>query len=312
MSKPRPTLNVANNNTTANSVTGSRQHSEFDFGSRQETMLRPGEVWTPGVRPTPLVDWAQGDSMLWETKDGGGSTAHNTPLAGYGRGDLWSAAERDDEEEARQQAATTAMFAVEAARAATPSPESSMGYQVSAGPTYTSQQQLYPSDNGRNSAGPFGVTPNANTPVVLSRQTSESLLARMRSSMDTEYLMNKYRSQSEILSDQLFFLAQMFPPPPPPTVPMETRRARAELWYSISRKWDLTQRLPPPPRSPLPGMEEEHRLRLQDLTRVPYRGDRWLAQSERWFRYVQDEVFQYPADNTALPLEPEVVLGLIA
>lgn len=310
MQKPRPTLNVAHPFGHHSATT--RQHSDFDIANRQESVLRPGEVWTPGVRPTPLADWAQGDSTLWETKEG--STANNTPLAGYGRGDLWTAGDHrdetdDDDEEARRQAVTTAMFAVEAARAATPSPESSMGpYHVSG--TYTSQQHVF----GSSAAVGFGSnrqTPSSTTPNALSRQTSETLLARMRS-MDSEYLMNKYRSQSEILSDQLFFLAQMFPPPPPPSVPMETRRSRAELWYSIARKWDLTQRLPPPPRSPLPGMEEEHRLRLQELTRVPYRGDRWLAQSERWFHYVQDDVFRYPADNTPLPLDADVVLSLIA
>lgn len=131
------------------------------------------------------------------------------------------------------------------------------------------------------------------------------------SRQNTTELLSKFRSQSEILSDELYFQAKMFPPPPPPNPPAETRRLRAELWYLIARKWDITQQMPPPPRSPLPGMEEEHKLRLQELTRVPYRGDRWLVQSDRWFQWLQEN-FDYPVENQPVVLSPTFVESLIA
>lgn len=136
-------------------------------------------------------------------------------------------------------------------------------------------------------------------------------LGSRQSSADAASLLHRFRSQSEILSDELYFQAKTFPPPPPPNPPGETRRIRAELWYLVARKWDITQQMAPPPRSPLPGMEEEHRLRLQELTRVPYRGDRWLAQSDRWFHWVQQH-FEYPATNGCVPATPDLVLGLVA
>eukprot|EP00455_Lapot_gusevi_P005768 TRINITY_DN12467_c0_g1_i2.p1 TRINITY_DN12467_c0_g1~~TRINITY_DN12467_c0_g1_i2.p1 ORF type:complete len:206 (-),score=13.07 TRINITY_DN12467_c0_g1_i2:233-850(-) len=149
---------------------------------------------------------------------------------------------------------------------------------------------------------------------LLSREVSAQEIGSLgsrQSSTDSSALLMKFRSQSEILSDELYFQAKSFPPPPPSNSPIETRRVRAELWYLIARKWDITQQMPPPPRSPLPGMEEEHRLRLQELTRVPYRGDRWLAQSDHWFDWVQKH-FEYPAENIATVLPSSFVLQMVA
>lgn len=115
------------------------------------------------------------------------------------------------------------------------------------------------------------------------------------------------KTESEILSDLLHFHANYFPPPPPPRVPPQARRSRAELWYHYANKWDLTHRLPPPPRTPLPEMELEFRMRLQELTRVPYHGDGWLQMSERWFDVMQS-LFDYPDENLGEEVDVDVIL----
>ncbi|ORC83433.1 pterin-4-alpha-carbinolamine dehydratase, partial [Trypanosoma theileri] len=95
--------------------------------------------------------------------------------------------------------------------------------------------------------------------------------------------LRKPKTQSEFLSDLLYFHANFFPPPPPPRLPFGHRRGRAELWYHYASKWDITHRLPPPPRTPLPEMALEQQQQLQRFTRTPYHGDRWLKISERWY-----------------------------
>ncbi|KPA74414.1 hypothetical protein ABB37_09115 [Leptomonas pyrrhocoris] len=120
-------------------------------------------------------------------------------------------------------------------------------------------------------------------------------------------VVSRPKSESEYLSDLLHFHANFFPPPPPPRVPKEERRNRAELWYHYASKWDITHRLPPPPRTPLPEMEMEYRMRLQRMTRVPYHGDGWLKMSERWFDVTQT-LFDFPAENMGVEVDFSVVL----
>lgn len=117
----------------------------------------------------------------------------------------------------------------------------------------------------------------------------------------------RHKSESEYLSDLLHFHANFFPPPPPPRVPKEERRNRAELWYHYASKWDITHRLPPPPRTPLPEMELEYRMRLQRMTRVPYHGDGWLQMGERWFDVTQ-MLFDFPDENVGEEVDFNVVL----
>ncbi|KAF5216498.1 hypothetical protein ECC02_010723 [Trypanosoma cruzi] len=120
----------------------------------------------------------------------------------------------------------------------------------------------------------------------------------------------KRKSQSESLSDLLYFHANFFPPPPPPRVPKQTRRSRAELWYHFASKWDITHRLPPPPRTPLPEMELEQRENLLRLSRTPYHGDTWLKVCERWFEVTKQQ-FDYPPANTAVPIPRIFVLSQV-
>jgi hypothetical protein len=87
---------------------------------------------------------------------------------------------------------------------------------------------------------------------------------------------------------------------------MESRRARADLWYLVASKWDITMTLPPPPRNPLAGMEEEFRLKLQELSRVPYRGDRWLARCEFWHNFVQN-AFPYSEKSDVCRVPVQVI-----
>lgn len=117
----------------------------------------------------------------------------------------------------------------------------------------------------------------------------------------------RHKSESEYLSDLLHFHANFFPPPPPPRVPKDERRNRAELWFHYASKWDITHRLPPPPRTPLPEMELEYRLRLISMTRVPYHGDGWLQMSERWFDVTQ-ALFDFPDENVGDEIDFNVVL----
>ncbi|KPI88062.1 hypothetical protein ABL78_2838 [Leptomonas seymouri] len=117
----------------------------------------------------------------------------------------------------------------------------------------------------------------------------------------------RHKSESEYLSDLLHFHANFFPPPPPPRVPKEERRNRAELWYHYASKWDITHRLPPPPRTPLPEMEMEYRMRLQRMTRVPYHGDGWLQMAEQWFCVMQ-ALFDFPEENMGVEVDFNVVL----
>lgn len=118
---------------------------------------------------------------------------------------------------------------------------------------------------------------------------------------------SRHKTESEILSDLLHFHANFFPPPPPPRVPSAHKRSRAALWYHYASKWDITHRLPPPPRTPLPEMELEYVMRLQEMTRVPYHGDGWMHMSERWFAVTQS-LFDFPVENAGLEMDANVVM----
>ena len=312
-------------------------------------MLQPGEVRTPAARPTPLIgDWTRGDSTVWDSRDETSSQGTGyTPLNGFGqREDLWqiSSSEQlaqqhlrsgDDDDTDVDAVRHTISQALAASQEATSHHSSHRGgFSTMTHPStsYTAQSQSYTSagHDDASSAAPYATfavssgnkftVQHATDPRstrgdhLLSREVSAQEIGSLgsrQSSTDSSALLAKFRSQSEILSDELYFQAKTFPPPPPSNSPIETRRVRAELWYLISRKWDITQQMPPPPRSPLPGMEEEHRLRLQELTRVPYRGDRWLAQSDHWFDWVQKH-FDYPLENVATVLPPSFVMQMIA
>ena len=269
---------------------------EDPLSGRQDSLL-PGQIRTPlAAAPSPLVDWGRGDSSIWGNGSttttgaaaGGGPPHHqhgglseprgeseNTPLGGYGgRTDIWS--------------------------------------------TPTTQQELGGGDDGGFPSRQHSTFEVAASDGGFSRNHSTQFEATNNGGADaggegTDQYFRGTRTVSELLSDRLHRDANTFPPPPPAIVPIESRRARAELWYYYGSKWDITHRLPPPPRNPLAGMEEEHRLKLQELTRVPYRGDRWLKQCQNWFTFVQDSVFQYPLENLPIqPMDTGVVLSMVA
>ncbi|GET91243.1 hypothetical protein, conserved [Leishmania tarentolae] len=164
-----------------------------------------------------------------------------------------------------------------------------------------------------NSPQEHGLAPSSNygSGFMVSAGTGTTApsrsLARAPYSAHGSGVTGRHKSDSKYLSDLLHFHANFFPPPPPPRVPKEERRNRAELWYHYASKWDITHRLPPPPRTPLPEMELEYRMRLQEMTRVPYHGDGWLQMSERWFDVMQD-LFDFPEDNVGDEVDFNVVL----
>ncbi|CBZ29294.1 conserved hypothetical protein [Leishmania mexicana MHOM/GT/2001/U1103] len=159
-------------------------------------------------------------------------------------------------------------------------------------------QALAPSSNY---GGGFMVSAGTGTTAV------PRVSARAPYSAHGNGVSGRHKSESKYLSDLLHFHANFFPPPPPPRVPEDERRNRAEVWYHYASKWDITHRLPPPPRTPLPEMELEYRMHLQKMTRVPYHGDGWLQMSERWFDVMQ-ALFDFPEDNLGDEVDFNVVL----
>jgi len=338
-------------------------------GGRQQSLLMPGEVRSPGLRPTPLIgDWVRGDTDYWDSgkEESSKQQPSCTPLNSYGREVLWTLPSveapaphthphvsdsssamplqttssscstlvaphatphhhhhgHSELEDDMAQIQTTISQAVAALEYSSSSPVTSCyddhSHMYPPQPSVTSStasatapphlsyhQQLSPSTLLSSSNGGIGMQAGGGFGVGVGG------LGSRQSSTDGHALLLKYRSQSEILSDELYHQGKTFPPPPPPNPPGETRRTRAELWYLVARKWDITQQMAPPPRSPLPGMEEERIRDLPELTRVPYRGDRWLAQSDRWFLWVQQH-FEYPVTNTLVSLSSEQVFSLIA
>ncbi|CBH10816.1 hypothetical protein, conserved [Trypanosoma brucei gambiense DAL972] len=165
------------------------------------------------------------------------------------------------------------------------------------------------------------------------------------------------KAYSEYLSDLLYFHADFFPPPPPPrglsfpsyshfftklslppayslprtlSLVASNCRRRAALWYHYANKWNITRRLPPPPRTPLPEMmeEEEESRRLRQLQhpqwshkgngtlghhnqqsppRTPYDISEWMKMCERWFDVAQRQ-FEYPPENVPTRVPPSLIL----
>ena len=222
--------------------------------------------------------------------------SQSTPLTGYGRGDnLWgvspTAAQTQNfptpgEHAANRKGASREEYGGVAANGRQ---RSNVGFAVQEHEGYNRPS---PSDPvvGNSSMG--------------GRQGSESLgMLRQQSSVG----MQQFRTQSQILSDELYHQSQWFPPPPPPRVPKDSRRSRSELWYYYASKWDITHTQPPPPRCPLGLMEEEYSLGLAPLTKVPYRGEYWLDRCAYWFRHLQAN-FQPPDNHAPHFVEPTFVI----
>lgn len=284
--------------------------------SRQDSLL-PGQIRHPTMQPpTPFLDWARGDSQLWDSQphvepaagsggsgsglDGGMPTAANGSGTAY---DIWgngsngtlggvshpfrqasslfgeidsdgNAAGRDD-----------AVLLPQALAEAVGSFASSPG-----------------GGGGSGGEGSFCLRGGAATRL---QDGSGDALVAQQQHLRLLHAQQR-RDESAQLSAELHRQAEAFPPPPPLVAPMDTRRARADLWFFHAAKWDITMRLPPPPRNPLGGMEEEHRLKLQELTKVPYRGDRWLARCEFWHNFVQT-TFEYPTGSDVSPVAVQTI-----
>nr|CCC92557.1 unnamed protein product [Trypanosoma congolense IL3000] len=131
------------------------------------------------------------------------------------------------------------------------------------------------------------------------------------------------KAYSEYLSDLLYFHADFFPPPPPPRglaflsdasqasaphLNSSEHTRRAALWYHYARKWNITHRLPPPPRTPLPELQEQTDTAL---LRAPYDVSGWMKMCERWFHAAQQQ-FDYPVENVSLCLSPGFILQHVA
>jgi hypothetical protein len=267
--------------------------------SRQQSELQPGEIRRPGVQPpTPLMDWGRGDSILWDSHFDGGApppevvpsskTIHSptgrepehisTPLTGYGRGDnLWGVGGSPTED-------TKQFPAADPARS-------------------QQQQQQYGGGGQHPHFAAFPDQQGGGNQYMGSRQDSGGM-----GRQDSSFAMQQFRTQSQVLSDELYFQSQWFPPPPPPRVPKESRRSRSELWYYYASKWDITHTQPPPPRCPLAQLEEEFALGLEAQTKVPYRGEYWLDRCNHWFRQLQSN-FRPPEPHAPSFVEPTFVMS---
>lgn len=290
--------------------------------SRQDSLL-PGQIRHPTMQPpTPFLDWARGDSQLWD------SLPHGAPTAGSGSGSGM---------EGGLPAATTGSGGGGAAAAP--------GYDIWGSNDAALGGVLHPfrqasslfgdmdggsaadgDDAGRDAAlllpqalaeavGSFAASsPGSGGEGCVNARGGAATrlhggggdaLAAQQQHLRLLHAQQR-RDESAQLAAALHRQAEAFPPPPPLVAPMATRRARADLWFFHAAKWDITMRLPPPPRNPLGGMEEEHRLKLQELTKVPYRGDRWLARCEYWHNFVQT-TFEYPPGSDVSPVAVQTI-----
>jgi hypothetical protein len=263
-------------------------HDSVGMPSRQDSLL-PGQIHNPTMQPpTPFLDWTRGESQLWDThhSDGGGSNGVNANTgekAGY---DIWGSSDSN-------------LGVVAAASAA---PGSSHHNNM---PAFRQSSSLFSSDDAADDDGGTEaseallpqavaeeVSSSSSPPLFSSQQQQRGDGRGLIAQLQHQHHLQQRKEASEMLSEELHRQARLFPPPPPLLAPMESRRSRADLWYFHAAKWDITMRLPPPPRNPLAGMEEEHRLKLQELSKVPYRGDRWMARCEFWHNFVQS-TFDY-------------------
>eukprot|EP00672_Neobodo_designis_P017336 CAMPEP_0174828198 /NCGR_PEP_ID=MMETSP1114-20130205/1192_1 /TAXON_ID=312471 /ORGANISM="Neobodo designis, Strain CCAP 1951/1" /LENGTH=341 /DNA_ID=CAMNT_0016061909 /DNA_START=199 /DNA_END=1224 /DNA_ORIENTATION=- len=322
-------------------LTIERQSSDFVLGDggRQESVLEPGFVRAPrDMKPPTPVEWGRGDSLMWETGGKQADIDKSTPLAGYGRDkDLFAdavsaisptqngpsdpfggppsshntghpgpaaAGVRTTGSDA---AATFA--AVLSGRAHLPAdatePSSRQGQQ---------QQQQQRPPNRLHPAGPGAVGPGRAPMLPSALDPEPQALTRQRTS-EAE-LAAQFRTQSQVLTDELHQQAKTFPPPPPIIAPQEQRRYRAARWYYYATKWDITHEQAPPPRSPLPLMDQETEARnngtrgRHESPNYPYRGEYWLKRCEHWFSHVQGH-FSYPgyaSRDTVSNIASDIVL----
>ncbi|CAD2213551.1 hypothetical protein ADEAN_000099400 [Angomonas deanei] len=329
MEKPkRPTIEVK------------QSPSEDNIALPRESSLLPGMLRTPNFVVDSVSDWAAPGSHVWE-EEGGSPKSQVTPLQPYGSG-MWVTAEEEGDPMAQDASplspfttdatAAVSYFAVTQGRA----PEDNEGglgdpaaqaveedfvtHQIVASAglplslTNTALQQFI--TLGLPTRDFAGATvhgsnsfqrnyPNLNDPEQEGRPIEAPSYVNYGGRHNETA--HRVKSESEILSDLLHFHANYFPPPPPPRVPPGERRSRAELWYHYASKWDITHRLPPPPRTPIPEMQLEFLMKLPEKTRVPYHGDGWLIAAERWFNVVQG-LFDFPDENVGVPTDISVVL----
>ncbi len=258
--------------------------------SRQDSLL-PGQIRNPTMQPpTPFLDWARGESQLWESSDStlntlaaaAGGPAHGTGMQNGGGGggdgnggggyDIWG------------------------------SSDSNLGGGGGESHPFRQASSLFGDLETDGDDGQLAAQALAEAVVGTSMTTADYT----RIGEHAAQRQQQRRDESAMLSAELHRHAQLCPPPPPFIAPMASRRARADLWHFHAAKWDITMRLPPPPRNPLAGMEEEHRMQLQALTKVPYRGDRWLARCEFWHHFVQS-TFDYPPGSDIAPVAVQTI-----
>lgn len=280
-----------------------RQSSDFALGDRQESVLEPGFVRAPrNMKPPTPVEWGRGDSSLFIQEN-------TTPLMGYGR-------EKDP-------------FS-DAINAISPTNNVMSGFPPGSG-VGMQQQDLHRTaappaalDNQGPRLSVFGQPMGVHHSMPPQQQQPQAHpdievgfggdgLPRQSTS---DELLNQFRTPSQQHTDDLWRCSVFFPPPAPIMAPGEQRRARAELWFYHASKWDITHSTPPPPRSPLPFMDEEKTMPPSQVlrNRYPYRGDYWLGRCEHWFNHVVRH-FAYPArqqPQSLAPIDPQFVLQEIA
>jgi hypothetical protein len=157
----------------------------------------------------------------------------------------------------------------------------------------------YPAAGSRIAGHGGNLAPYRGEDPITRQRTSEVELAA------------QFRTQSQVLTDELHHQCKTFPPPPPIIAPGESRRQRAARWYYFATKWDITHEQPPPPRSPLPLMDQESENPVigRDGPAYPYRGDYWLDRCAYWYNHIQ-ETFPYPgyaSSQSVVAVDPKIV-----
>lgn len=281
---------------------------DSNFGSDNPVNLDAGKH-SPGTRSPQTTGVTKTGSSQSPRED------NHTPLTGYGRGDnLWGRSPTSGNNTNQEERTFPALTST--ANDVPPPTQSATG---NGGNTFTTQSASSVAGASAPPQQPKMVFPEPihdAPPAELGGRQESSISQRQDSSLgglrqDTSLLAFQFRTQSQILSDELYFQSLWFPPPPPPRVPKESRRARSELWYYYASKWDITHTQPPPPRCPLALMEEEHAQGLAPQTKVPYRGEYWLDRCNHWFGWVQEN-FRPPEHHAPYIVEPSFVVDRCA
>lgn len=286
----------------------SRQESDFVLGdSRQESTLEPGFVRAPkDMKPPTPVEWGRGDSLMWDTRRPD-DPPESTPLTGYGRDRDFFADVVATVSPTKDQNQPFPVPLAPGERKTTMSPGNAQPHPgLQHHPSTQSIGTHSSSSGGRPPMAPGSrqLTSNEISPQPTIRQFS--------SSVD---LAQQFRTASQQLTDELYAQAISFPPPPPILAPAESRRQRAELWYYFAVKWDITHQQPPPPRSPLPFMDEElqftpaQQQNAMNQFRYPYRGEYWMDRCNHWFDHVQNG-FNWPPTSRVMALSKADVMDL--